>query len=301
MIKYGKKTKKRNENIHDKYLKAVLGKSTNAKSFIQDYLPTKVIDCLNLETLSSVKTDFIDKEFEESYSDLLYKIKTKDNKEIFIYALFEHKSYIDKFTTIQMLKYISSIILKYKTKTAPIVIPILLYSGKREWKNVKDIYHIYGEFDLELKDFIPTFDFLYYNFNQTKNYIGNDEIKSMIFGFQIVHDVNKLDSIRDNVNFINIDEFILSILVKYLIKASHKKNKTILIQKMKKNLKEVDIMSVAQALRDEGKQIGLNEGKQIGLNEGKIETAKKLLLKGLDLNFISEVTDLSIEQIKSLK
>ena len=45
---------------------------------------------------------------------------------------------------------------------------------------------------------------------------------------------------------------------------------------------------------------GLQKGLQQGLEKGKKETAKNLLDKGLDIEFVSEVTGLSINEIKML-
>ena len=52
---------------------------------------------------------------------------------------------------------------------------------------------------------------------------------------------------------------------------------------------------------ERGKQIGINEGKQAGIHERNIEIAKKMLSKDSDINFISECTGLSIQQINELR
>ncbi|MBP3596036.1 MAG: PD-(D/E)XK nuclease family transposase [Clostridia bacterium] len=70
-----------------------------------------------------------------------------------------------------------------------------------------------------------------------------------------------------------------------------------------------DEISAREAGRQEGlkagKQEGLREGKQEGLKEGrkeeKIETAKKMLEKNIDILTISEITGLTEEQIEKLK
>jgi len=53
-----------------------------------------------------------------------------------------------------------------------------------------------------------------------------------------------------------------------------------------------------------GRKAGIKEGKNLGLIEGKnlgiIETAKNMLKKNCDINLISEVTNLSISEIKKL-
>ena len=51
----------------------------------------------------------------------------------------------------------------------------------------------------------------------------------------------------------------------------------------------------------EGKILGISEGKTLGINESKIEIAKNMLNKQSDINFISECTGLSIEEIERLK
>ena len=51
----------------------------------------------------------------------------------------------------------------------------------------------------------------------------------------------------------------------------------------------------------EGKQEGLLEGKQEGRVEGRIETAKAMLAKGMDMTLISEITNLPEAQLLELR
>ena len=53
--------------------------------------------------------------------------------------------------------------------------------------------------------------------------------------------------------------------------------------------------------REEGREEGIEKGIEKGKKEAKIKTAKKMLLKNLDIEDISELTELSIEEIKKLK
>ena len=52
---------------------------------------------------------------------------------------------------------------------------------------------------------------------------------------------------------------------------------------------------------NEGKIDGISEGKELGINESKIEIAKNMLSKNLDLIIIAECTNLSIEEVENLK
>ena len=47
---------------------------------------------------------------------------------------------------------------------------------------------------------------------------------------------------------------------------------------------------------EEGKQIGIEEGKQIGLEEGKNEIATKMKEKGIDLDLIKDITGIDLNE-----
>ena len=49
-----------------------------------------------------------------------------------------------------------------------------------------------------------------------------------------------------------------------------------------------------------GKKVGIKDGLKKGEKNAKIEIAKKLLNKGIDINIIIETTGLSEEEIKKL-
>ena len=53
--------------------------------------------------------------------------------------------------------------------------------------------------------------------------------------------------------------------------------------------------------RIEGKQEGRIEGKQEGRIEGRIETAKAMLAKGMEMTLISEITNLPEAQLLELR
>ena len=52
---------------------------------------------------------------------------------------------------------------------------------------------------------------------------------------------------------------------------------------------------------EKGKQQGIAEGMEKGVKSKSIEIAKNLLESGLDINFVSKHTNLSIEELEDLK
>jgi predicted transposase/invertase (TIGR01784 family) len=63
--------------------------------------------------------------------------------------------------------------------------------------------------------------------------------------------------------------------------------------------------TVFEEVLEKGKEIGVKEGKEIGMKEGeeknKLRVALNCLMKGMDIETISEITDLTVERIELLK
>lgn len=58
----------------------------------------------------------------------------------------------------------------------------------------------------------------------------------------------------------------------------------------------LDAIRVEQTVREDSEQIGIAKGEQIGLEK----TARKMLAKRMDIENVSELTGLSVEEIQSL-
>ncbi len=64
--------------------------------------------------------------------------------------------------------------------------------------------------------------------------------------------------------------------------------------------KEDLIMSVAEQLRKEGVEIGIEKGMGIGREEEKLRTARKMLMKGMDVDDVVELTELLKKDVLKL-
>lgn len=123
------------QNPHDKFFKETFGNVVVAQDFLCNYLPTAVIQHIDMQTLEPQKDSFIDKELEETFSDLLFKANIA-GQEGFLYFLFEHKSYPDKGIAFQLLRYMVDIWtakMKKETSELPLVIPLVIYHGRPNW------------------------------------------------------------------------------------------------------------------------------------------------------------------------
>jgi predicted transposase/invertase (TIGR01784 family) len=126
------------ENPHDKFFKDIFSDKKRAIELIKEVVPKDIDNILNYKSIENRETEFIDKEMKKFHSDLLFSIKTIDNRDMQIYLLFEHKSYADKNINIQILSYFDKNI--FKNEKAYTGNPNYILSRKAEMEYSRDVY-----------------------------------------------------------------------------------------------------------------------------------------------------------------
>lgn len=303
------------KNVHDKCFKEIMGDVKTAKSFLENYLPAEIINLVDLEKLKPEKDSFIEKELKDIYSDLLFNTKI-NNKDGYLYFLFEHKSYIDKRVGVQLLKYIISIweqkTNKEKGKKLPVVIPIVIYQGKSEWnKGFTLSSQIEGYEDLpdNIKRYVPDFLYNLYDFSKP----GKEEIRGtleLIIYLKLIkiifiegheeflEEIKGITRLYEKLNILKKRDFFEKLMM-YILSAREDVNEDDIkrvVEEVSKEGSEV-VMTAAERLINEGVQ----KGKQEGIQEEKIKTAKNMIKIGMDDDQIKEVTGLLIKEIKKLR
>ncbi|HHX11625.1 MAG TPA: Rpn family recombination-promoting nuclease/putative transposase, partial [Clostridiales bacterium] len=140
-----------------------------AKDFMKGYLPVSILDIVDFSTLELQKDSHINKQLQEVFSDLLFKVDI-NNKEGYIYFLFEHKSYRDRLVIFQLLRYMVEIweskVEKQGLSGLPVIIPLVIYHDKGEWRvktKLSDMIIGYNQLPEDVKKYIPSFEYLIYD------------------------------------------------------------------------------------------------------------------------------------------
>ncbi|NLY41508.1 MAG: Rpn family recombination-promoting nuclease/putative transposase [Desulfovibrionales bacterium] len=160
-------------HIHDTHFRESLSHKDLAQDFLDNYLPPAVRRHVDLSTLRLCKDSFVSADKSTFYSDLLYKVATTAKSEAFIYLLFEHKSSPDRFTALQMLRYMVEIWEQYldqypNPNSLPCIIPIVVYHGPSSQQGItmgelvdipgQDMQTYVPDFTLDFLDFSPKTD-----------------------------------------------------------------------------------------------------------------------------------------------
>lgn len=146
---------------HDKIFKKAFSDKEVTIDYLNNFLPPELLSKLRINEIRLEQQSFLDDRLKDYYADLIYSCPYGKDREIIVSLLFEHKSNKPTYPHIQLLRYLLEaydVMLKQKEKLR-VLIPIVVYHGKKEWK-----YRTFDSFfkgiDEGLKKFIPNFDYL---------------------------------------------------------------------------------------------------------------------------------------------
>lgn len=142
-------------NPHDRFFREVFSRLELSSEFLSKQLPPAIAATLDFRTLDLRPGSFLDEELQQYYSDLLFRVNLQTGRPAYVYVLLEHKSYIEWFTGLQLLRYKVEIweqvrkeekaAKKGKKRTQertklPPVFPLVVYQRKTEW-NAPQHFH----------------------------------------------------------------------------------------------------------------------------------------------------------------
>jgi predicted transposase/invertase (TIGR01784 family) len=300
-------------NPHDKLFKETLSDIEVVRDFLKNYFPNKIIEKIDLTRIQIVKDSFIEEDLQETFSDILYKTAIQE-KDAYIYILFEHKSYPYKLITIQFLKYIISIwelLIKQKdikSDNLPIILPILIYHGEKEWDIGLNLADILDTIPEDWKMYIPDFRYILYDLSAYSDEEIKGGIKLKIY-FEIAIHLLKEDF---NDRFVKLVTLLDKLLeqktgieyIKTVIRYILSVKEGITLQNLISKAREVsierseEIMTIAEELRKEGRKEGHEEGIKEGMIMG-IETALELKYGKTALGLMEEIK--KIKEINKLE
>ena len=122
---------------HDQFFKELMTQPGVAGAFLRERLPEAVTALFADAEPRLESGSFVDPEFRNQHSDLLFSMDLKSGEQALVYILFEHKSYPDAMVAFQLLRYLIAIWYRYLTggggKPLPLIIPMVVYHGAEPW------------------------------------------------------------------------------------------------------------------------------------------------------------------------
>ena len=293
----------------------VLDQKEEAVKFINKTLKLNI----KKEEIEKYNSSFINKLFQNKEADIVYKIKDKN-----IFFLIEHQSKIDYSMPFRLLEYEVAIIrsaidkskIKNKSYKIPLVMPIVLYTGKQKWNANKYLERSQEKIQgLNIK--IGNYSLVDIN-NYTEKELLEDN--TFISKMMLIEKSKNTEEIAKTLEKIinkthkEDKELLKSIIEIFLEEKIGIQKSTELIRKLESEsdsmLAIVDMIRKENQMyidmgRKEGKKEGKREGKKVGRIEGKKDTLREIAIKMLKKNLtekeITEITGISKKELNNLK
>ncbi|MFW6311140.1 MAG: Rpn family recombination-promoting nuclease/putative transposase [Nanoarchaeota archaeon] len=295
-------------NVYDKFFKNVFGNSKNVASFLKINLPEKVVENIKFDTLNRRWDSYIDNRFKEYFTDIVFHTQLKSKGEGYIVCLFEHKSTVKKQTVLQVLDYMSRIWTDlYEKGKLPFILPIVFYHGKKKWSAPRKLSGLFpGNIDW-IRSAFPEFEYYLYNIEELVEQLKDITVPELRLYLKAVRMVNSeseddfnrwLQEYKEELNeFESEDDWqwhnLILMSMWYIIMKAEFGERIIDIMTEKFPERSEEIMTVAEKLREEGKEEGRKEEKRL--------IAKRMLDLNEEIEKIKKVTGLSEEDIEKLK
>ncbi len=281
---------------HDKIFKIVLEEKKEVVGLLNRILQIK--EKIKEEEIEKYDNEYINYMFQDSESDIVYKMKTKQ-----IYFLIEHQSKIDYAMPKRILEYETGIISKAivgkkmtkKDHKLPRVIPIVIYTGSRKWDVEKYIEECQEKLTKSEQIKLGSYYVLDVN-DYTKEELEKDKF--------FLSTMMLLEKIKT-------EEELIEILERVIKKEKQEEKRNILRRIIKLILKErISIENqekLLKKLKKEGNDMILEvirkeneKQRREGRKEGRKETIIQMLKAGVKKEVISKATNMSEKEIDKL-
>lgn len=311
----------KNLSPHDRFTRSLMTNPKVAEEFFKANLPAHIQKAIDFSSIHLQKESFIDDNLKLQIADLLYSVKF-NGQPGFLYLLLEHASKPDPLLSFRMLKYMVAIMDHHlkttKDNKLPFVYPLVLYTGEKPFTYSMDLFDL---FPSEEKEFAKeTLTSPYHLIDLTQ--ASDEELKkhlyfgTMALTLKHIHDldilpffISILEALKELEN--QGEESYIYTIITYMAGVGETPNQADFLQTVKELefVNEDEIMPAIleylkpELLRRASEQArvqALEEGREEGDQKARMEMAKALLLKGIDMNIIASATKLPKEELKKL-
>lgn len=261
-------------------------------------------------TLKAQKDSFINDKLRLKVADLLFSVNFNGDPG-YIYLLLEHTSKPDRFLPYRMLQYTLGIMdqhlkkledQKVRDKKLPLIVPLILYTGKKPYTYSTDLFELFGkERDLAKTTFLNPFQLIDLNkisdatLREAYYWFGAAALTAKhIRDFDLVLFLKNMIDLLDRLKEKGLNSYVYLTLSYMFIEGEIKDEeafRNIIRSGLSSNDEEI-VMTLAEKYRQKGKLEGKLEALQ--------ETALNLIKLGVNIEKVSQATKLPLQEIQDL-
>ena len=295
---------------HDAMVRVVLGDLTEARSFLQRYVPEALSQTLNWSTLRLLEGSFVDEELRRSETDFLYEVeRIGDDASLWLYILLEHQSSPDRWMRFRLLKYCCRIWdMNLAERPTPRelhpIVPLVFYQGERTWSYSTEFADLFAE---SVRDWpwVPRFSHELIDQSGIQPSDVQGDLKAQIMQLLLLAAYHPSVSWMEQVAalLISLASYepgggvnYIRVFVRYILSTQEPEVAATFREVLRQQAPEVgeDLMTTyAQEL--------LAEGEEKGKVKTQVEVIEGFLREGVSWSVIERATGVSESQFEALK
>ena len=301
-------------NPHDKFIHSYLQYGNTAQEFFKHNLPVKIRDALDLNTLKSESTSYVDETLKQSFQDFVYSCNAQEHDTKLV-LLMEHQSTAEPLMSFRVYCYLFGMLARIQKETGckklPAVYALVFYTGERTpypySMNLNDCFDdplgIMQDF---LQNSVPLVDINQLDDQQLKQqrWIGPaalamKHIRDPDIGNILIELLQLVISTTSDLRYADQLHQQAKMLLNYMLSTGN----VIDVDDFLKQTQELpqplgdEIMTAAEKLEARGEARGEVRGKA----EEKRGVAMNMIKEGCEPQLIARVTGLQLAAIQALK
>ena len=274
---------------------------------LEGFIDEPFVRRIDFGTLREEKTNTISDDEKERESDAIGSVRVGDTR-LYIYILIEFQRTVDPWMPLRFSRYVQRFYDVWQKNHAaseglPPILPVLLYNGRHKWtakRSLQQMVHkqISPKYILSLH-YLPI---IIRGISRKKLARIHNGVSAIFLAEKL--DEKHLDETINEIVDIKKTEFpeakaaIAGWFRSYFQLAGTPDQIVTVLEDTGRTRSMLE--TTIEKWKQKGVEEGLERGRQEGLQEAKLTLAKRLLERGISLEEIVEVTELSIETVKSL-
>ena len=261
---------------HDHGYKRLFSHPTLVEELLRGFLTGDWLERLDFASLERVGNSFVADDLRERHSDIIWRLRLRGEEDrwVYLYLLLEFQSTSEPFMAVRLLTYVGllleEIIRREKLKPGdrlPLVLPVVLHSGKGRWRGPLRLESLFVPVPRELKRYLPRLTYVF-------RIETNDDTAALPALSQAL---DQLVPPRESELRRTVRAWFTSLVRRVFPDA---------IIPEGVNLKEAPMLEETLVKwHDEIREEALQEGRREGRQEGQVLTLRKMLLRQLTLRF----------------
>ena len=291
---------------HDKIFKEILDNKKEGVKLLNKYFDLKIEE----KDIEKYTRKFVLPELENRESDVIYKLK---NEQIFF--LIEHQTKVDYSMPFRMLEYIVEIMrsavsrekMQNKSEKLPIVVPIVIYTGKENWKVprlLQERQAYYSKTNLEFK-----YNLVDGSKISKKELMKENSILSKAILLEKLDNPEEILEILKEITTKNLDSderYFINLILKYLLPDKISENEKVgILENLKGKEDDTMFIDILRKYFDDKEEKAVKEAVEENTKDTAkattYELIKEMLKNNADEEFIKKVTKISNQELKEIK